>query len=152
MEGMNREMQKRVWERVQGRQAEQMPPLKRDNLKALLYPIQENGAAYQNLSSQLGGRDGEKLRRLHQEQRRCASCIKGLCRLRGEQVKTPPVQVPREPARRCLEKCYHREKRLWQEYEDRSLDPDHGIVFGRLAQQAREHCVTILEILGEMEK
>lgn len=152
MDGLNRDMQKRVWDRVQGKQAEQMPPLRRENWKSQLYPVQENGMVYQSLAAQLGGREGEKLRRLHQESRKCVACIKGLCRLRGEQVKAPVVQPGKEPPRRALEKCYHREKKLWQDWEEQSADPEHGVVFGRLAQQAREHCVTILEILGEMEK
>lgn len=152
MDGMDRDLQKRVWERVQSRETAEMPQLKRDNLKALMYPAQENSAVYQSLSRQMSGRDGEKLRRLHQEEQKCIACIKGMCRLRGEQVKVPQLTAPKEPARRALEKCYHREKKLWSEYEGRSADPEHGVVFGRLAQQAREHCVTIMEILGEMER
>ena len=147
MERMDAQLQRRVWERVLGT-AEQP---RQENWKGLLYPAQENALVYQNLSAQSGQHHGEKLRRLQQEQRRCIACIKGICRLRGEKVKTPVVQIPKEPARRALEKCYHREKRVWEACEHWSSDPDHGVVFGRLAQQAREHCVTILEILGEME-
>ena len=149
---LDREMQRRVWERVQQRAPEQMLPLKRENLKPLLYPAQENSAAYQSLSRRMPGKDGEKCRRLHQESQKCIACIKGMCRLRGEQVKLKPLPMPKEDPRRLLETCYRREKQLWSEYETRSADPDHGVVFGRLAQQAREHCVTIMEILGEMEK
>ena len=145
MEQIDQQLQRRVWERVQGIGE---PP--RDPWRALLYPAQENGAVYQTLSMQMGQRVGEKLRKLHREQRRCVACIKGLCRLRGEPVKTPVVQLPKEPARRALEKCYHREKRMWEDCENLAADSEHGVVFGRLAQQAREHCVTILEILGEM--
>ena len=151
MEGIDREKQRRVWERVQGSIRQPEVP-RQDNLKGLMYPVQENAAVYHSLSAQMGQREAEKLRRLHQEQRRCMACIKGICRLRGEQVKAPVVQPAREPVRRALEKCYHREKRLWEAWEERSSDPDHGVVFVRLGQQAREHCVTILEILGELEK
>lgn len=151
---LDREMQKRVWERVQRRppEPEQMLPLKRENLKPLLYPVQENSAAYQSLSRRMQGKDGEKCRRLHQESQKCIACMKGMCRLRGEQVKLQPLPAPKEPTRRLLESCYRREKQLWSEYETRSADPDHGVVFSRLAQQAREHCVTILELLGALEK
>ena len=98
------------------------------------------------------GKSAEKMRRLHQESQRCIACIKGICRLRGEPVKAPRLTAPKEPPRRTLEKCYRRERQLCAEYEARSADPEHGMVLDRLAQQAREHCVTILEILGEMEK
>jgi hypothetical protein len=149
---LDREMQRRVWDRVQGREPVQMPSLKPGSLKPLLYPAQENSAVYQSLSHRLQGKDGEKCRRLHQESQKWIACIKGMCRLQGEAIKVPQLTAPKEPTRRALEKCYHREKHLWTEYENRSADPEHGVVFGRLAQQAREHCVTILEILGELEK
>ena len=149
---LDREMQRRVWERVQSREPVRMLNLKPENPKPLIYPVQENSVAYQELSRQLSGKTGEKLRRLHQEQQSAMACIKGICRLRGERVKVPKLTAPREPPRRTLEKCYHREKQLWGEYESRSAEPEHGVAFGRLANQAREHCVTILEILGEMEK
>ena len=152
MEELDRDLQRRVWDRVQSRQDTQMPPLKQENVKAFLLPVQENSAVYQQLGRQMPGKDGEKIRRLHQESQRCIACIKGICRLQGEQVKLKPLLPPKEPARRLLERCYHREKRLWSAWEQRSVDPEHGVVFGRLSQQAREHCVTIMEILGEMEK
>ena len=150
MEELDRELQKRVWSRVQNRGENQMPPLKQENLKVFFLPIQENIAAYQQLARQNTGKSGEKLRRLHQESQQYIACIKGICRLQGEQVKLKPLMPPKEQARRMLEKCYHREKRLWSAWEQRSLDPEHGVVFGRLAQQAREHCVTIMEILGQL--
>lgn len=149
---LDREMQQRVWERVQRREPVQMPGLKRESVKPLLYPAQENSVSYQHLSRQMQGKSAEKLRRLHQESQKCIACIKGMCRLRGEQVNVPRLTAPKEPPRRTLEKCYHREKQLWMEYESRTADPEHGIVFGKLSQQAREHCVAILEVLGEMEK
>ena len=147
---LDRETQRRVWERVQRREPVQMPDLKRENPKQLLYPMQENSGAYQNLSRQLPGKSGEKLRRLHQEQQSAIACVKGICRLRGEQVKVPNLTAPKEPPRRALEKCYHREMQLCKECESRTADPEHGVVYSRLARQAREHCVTILELLGEM--
>ena len=94
---LDREMQRRVWERVQRREPEQMLPLKRENVKPLLYPAQENSAAYQSLSRRMPGKDAEKCRRLHQETQKCIACMKGMCRLRGEQVKLQPLPAPKEP-------------------------------------------------------
>ena len=152
MEKLDKELQQRVWQRVQNREKLEMPALEQENLRPLILSVQENVVAYQNLSRQFQGKDGEKLRRLQQESQKCIACMKGICRVRGEQVKVPQLNWEKEPAKRVLMKCYHRERKLWNEWEQRSMDPDHGLVFGRLAQQAREHCVSIMEVLGDLEK
>ena len=152
MEKLDKELQARVWQRVQSREKLEMPPLGQENLRPLILAAQENAVAYQNLSRQFQGKDGEKLRRLQQESQKCIACMKGICRVRGEQVKVPQLNWEKEPAKRALMKCYHRERKLWNEWEQRSAEPEHGLVFGRLAQQAREHCVSIMEVLGDLEK
>ena len=70
---------------------------------------------------------------------------KGICRIRGEQVKVPQLQPAREPAKRMLEKCCHRERRLWEEAERRSVDPEYGPAYSRLARQAGERYAAVLE-------
>ena len=152
MEKLDKELQNRVWQRVQSREKLEMPSLEQTNLRPLILTAQENVAAYQNLSRQIPGKDGEKARRLWQESQKCIACMKGICRARGEQVKVPQLRAEKEPVKRALMKCYHRERKLWGEWEQRSGEAEHGLVFGRLAQQAREHCVTIMEILGNLEK
>lgn len=151
MEELDRDLQRRVWQRVQSREKIEMPQLRQDNLKPMILTAQENSVAYQNLSRQMTGKDSEKLKRLYQESQKCIACMKGICRLRGEQVKVPKLNSQKEPNRRALEKCYHRERRLWSDWEQREMDAEHGVVYGRLAQQAREHCVTIMEVLGNLE-
>ena len=152
MEQLDREMQRRVWERVQSREPVQMPRLPREGIRHLMYPALENSAAYRSLSRRLPGKNGETLGRLHRESRKGIACMKGICRLRGEPVKPLGLTVPTEPPRRMLEKCYHREKQLHGAFEARTADPEHGAAFRRLAQQARERCMILLEILGELEK
>ena len=149
MEKLDTDLQNRVWQRVQGKNPAPTP--EKLNLKPWMLAAQQNGAAYQSLLRSFGGREGEQLKRLQTESGRCVACMKGLCRLRGEKVKTMPLPQSRDNPRQLLEKCYHRERNLWQQLEQHSGDPEHGIVFARLAQQAKEHCVTIMEILGRME-
>lgn len=151
MDELDQDLQKRVWQRVQRREEVEMPPLGRDNLRPWMTLAQENTAAYQNLHRQFSGKEAEQLRRLQQESQKCIACMKGICRLRRENVKQGNLPAVKEPPRKALEKCYHRERRLWEGYEQQATDPEHGIVFGRLALQAQEHCVTIMEILGRME-
>jgi len=37
-------------------------------------------------------------------------------------------------------------------YEQRSADREYGPVFARLAQQEREHCRMVLELIGNLQK
>lgn len=149
MEELDRDLQKRVWQRVQGK--ETMPPLGKQNLKPWMLTAQENAVAYQGLSRIFTGREAEQMKRLQQESQKCIACMKGICRLRGEKIKLGQLPQGSENQRRILEKCYHRERQLWEHFERQATEPEHGIVFARLAQQAQEHCVTIMEILGRME-
>lgn len=149
MEKLDRELQKRVWDRVQSREV--LPPPVGDNLKALILLAQENAVAYQRIGRQMHPRSRERVLRMHRESRQCIACMKGISRLRGEAVQEPRLPVVAEPVCRSLEKCYRRERQLWTEWERRSTDPEHGAVFSGLAQQAQGRCMTIMELLGKME-
>ena len=151
MEKLDKDLQKRVWQRVQGDGAKQMPPLRQENLKPWIMAAQENALCYSHLARELGGKHGQQLKKLAQQAKSCAACARGICRIRGEQVKVPQLQPAREPAKRMLEKCCHRERRLWEEAERRSVDPEYGPAYSRLARQAGERYAAVLELLGEME-
>lgn len=148
MEQLDRDLQKRVWQRVQGGQS--MPSLGRLNLKPWILAAQENAQAYRSLSQEAAGREAEQLRRLYGESQRCIACLKGICRLRGEKLKLNPLPPEREGRRSLLESCYRRERGLWQQLEQQAAEPEHGAVFDRLSRQAQEHCVTLMELLGTM--
>ena len=152
MEQLDREMQRRVWERVQSREPTQMPHLPREGVRHLLYPAMENMTAYRNLSRRLPGKTGEIMARQYREMRKDIACMKGICRLRGEPVKPLRVVLPQDPPRRMLEKCYHREKQFQEAFASRSEDTDYGGAFRKLADQSRNRSVQLLELLGEMGK
>ena len=42
--------------------------------------------------------------------------------------------------------------RSLKEYEALMDDPEYGHVFARLAEQEREHCRTLLEMIGGLRK
>lgn len=149
MEELNREMQERVWQRVQSREPVELA--QPDNLKALLLATQENSEAYRYLARQMQGKERERLLALHRDAQSCTACIKGICTLRREQAAVPRMQPRQEPASRMLEKCYHRERRLCAEWEQRVSDPEHGPVFGELARQSRGRCVSVIQLLGKLE-
>lgn len=150
MEKLDQEMQKRVWQRVQqGMPGKELPS--RGNLKAWLLLARENTASYRQLARQISGNPKERLRRLEQQSRQWTECARGLCRLRGEDVKSVPAKPPQEPPRRMLEKCWNRELRLWREARSLDCDPEYGPVYSRMADQAMERCMGLLELLGMLE-
>ena len=152
MENLDKELQTRVWQRVQSREKLEMPPLAQENLKPMLLAVQENRQVYQNLSHQIPGKDAERLRRLQQESQKCIFCMKGICCARGETVQVPQLNVGKEQPKRALMKCYHRERKLCSEMDRMSADPEYGLISGDLSRLARERCAAVLELLGELEK
>lgn len=151
MEKIDQALQSKVWQRVQNRDMPDLPALGKDNLKPLLLTAQENQQVYQTVSRQLPGKEGEKIRKLQMESRNCIACMKGICRIWGEPVKVPQLPVEKEPVKRALMKCYHRENKLRTEWEHRTTDPEYGAIYTHLAQRAREHCVAVMEVLGSLE-
>jgi len=152
MEQVDRKMEKRVWDRVRQREnLPNMPLLQPDSLKPWILAAQENASAYRNLTLQLIGKPWEGLRRLEQESKRSVWCLQGISALQGEPVKLTPLPVPRENPRRTLEKCYHRSRRLWEELQQRTTDPEHGPVYRKLALQTEDHCAALAEFLGKLE-
>lgn len=151
MEPMDKAMESRVWQRVQSRKQEELPPLQRDNLKGCILAAQETAVACRNLSLQLIGKQWEPLRRLETESMKMAHCLRGISALRGETVKLTPLTRPRDLPWRALEKCFHRQRKLWEEMDRRGSDPECGMVFRRLARQAEDHCAVLAELLGKLE-
>ena len=151
MENVDKAMENRVWQRVQNRKPEEVPPLQRDNLKACILAAQENAVACRNLSLQLIGKQWEPLRRLEMDSMKMAHCLRGLSALRGETVKLTPLTRPRDLPWRALEKCFHRVRKLWEEMRRREDDPECGMVYRLLARQAEEQCMAFAELMGKLE-
>ncbi len=150
MERVDREKEKRVWERVRDRGT--MPPLKGDAVAPLEGLVRENGAALMKLSRQIGGKQGEKLRKLSQDQNRLGMAVRGIGYLRGESWSPSPASGGKENPRRILAACMQRCMEFCRECRDRGADPDHGLLFLHLARQASEQAAGMLEVLGELER
>ena len=151
MEHVDKAMENRVWQRVQARQEPVGETQRRENLKPWILAAQENTAAYRSLSLQLIGKPWEGLRRLETESCRLTHSLRGICALRGEQVKLTPLPSPREAPRRCLEKCLRRTLRMRQALEGLCADGEYGPVFRSLLRQTEDHCASLTEMLGRME-
>lgn len=140
----------RVWQRVQSSQQNQ-PDIQ--GLSALIAEELEDAATYAQLAKRFGGKEGQTFRQLADTEYSHAACLKGIYALMtGEPINPVIPPLRQEPAERTLRRCYGREMRCLAQYECRSSDPEYGPVFTRLAAQEREHCMTVLELLGRMKK
>ena len=140
----------RVWQRVQSSQPNQ-PDIQ--GLSALIAEELEDAATYAQLAKRFGGKEGQTFRQLADTEYSHAACLKGIYALMtGEPINPVIPPLRQEPAERTLRRCYGREMRCLAQYECRSSDPEYGPVFARLAAKEREHCMTVLELLGRMKK
>ena len=147
METYNPEMAAQVWQRVRN-----SAPIEDGaaDLPALIAGEWTDAATYLHLSRRFQGKEAAALRRMFEEEQSHAACLKGIYTLiTGERTVTRTPPLPQEPVITTLRKCYGREMRSLAEYEQRSGHRDYGPVFQRMAEQEREHCRVLLELLGK---
>lgn len=148
MEKFDTELEQRVWKRVRGE--EQTPST---GLKALAAAEQSEAAVYLMLSRQLQGREKALLRKMFAEEQTHAAILRGMHDMTaGQRIAARTAPPAPETPEIALRKSYGRKLRALAEYESRLRDPQYGPVFGVLAQQEREHCAMILEIMGSLRR
>lgn len=148
METIDRAKAARVWQRVQGEAAANPT----HGLQGLIAEEWADAAIYLSLSRRVQGNAAAILRKIGQEEQSHMACLKGIYALQGTgkpDIPTPPP-VDKAPVSVILRRCYGREMRCLAQYESRSNDPEYGQVYARMAQQEREHCRQILELLGSL--
>lgn len=148
METYDKAKAARVWQRVQGEAAANPT----QGLKGLIAEEWADAAIYLSLSKRVQGNAAAILRKMGQEEQAHMACLKGVYTLQGTgrpDVPAPPP-VDRAPVGMLLRRCYGREMRCLAQYESRADHPEYGQIFARMAQQEREHCRQILEILGSL--
>lgn len=139
----------RVWQRVQGTPAGEAA---RD-LPELIAQEWTDAQLYLQLSRRLQGKESSILRRMFEEEQAHTACLKGIYTLvTGKRPAVKAVPVGQEDPERLLRRCYGREMHCLAQYEARTGDPEYGQVFSRLAEQEREHCRLVLQILGNLQK
>ena len=139
----------RVWQRVQGEKQETGTQSRGENLPALIMEQLQLSAAYSHLSRIYPGRDGAVFMRLAREARTQGVCLKGVLKLvtgQNPSVTAVPPQI--SPPDAMLRRCYGQELRLLRVYENRCTDVEYGPVFDRMASRNREHCGTVMELIG----
>ena len=140
----------RVWQRVQ----ENKPVEKTDrvgNLQELIMNEWTAAATYQQLARQMPPREAAVLQRLAREEHGHGASLRGMYSLMtGEKCEVHSQKPTKEPVDRVLRRCYGLEMRSLKEYEAKCDDPEYGHVFSRIAQQEREHCMALLELMGSL--
>lgn len=150
MEKIDPAKAQRVWQRVQST----APGTAREQgLSELIAQEWTNAATYLQLSRRIQGRSATLLRTVHQQEMANVACLKGIYTLitgsRPAVKAVPPA--PKDPET-ALRHCYGQEMQCLAAYESRSSDLEYGSVYARLAEQKREHCRLVLEILGDLKK
>lgn len=151
METIDRQTAARVWERVTNRTPG--PQWGIEDLHDLIAQEWASAATYLQLSRRVQGSHSATLRRMFQQEQAHAACLKGICNLITGKI--PTVHAPKisqEPVETILRRCYGQQMRCLARYEARSSDPEYGQVFARLADQERQHCHQLLELLGSLKK
>ena len=150
MESYDKAKAARVWQRVQGEAAAN--PMQ--GLPGLIAEEWADSATYLALSQKIQGKAGAVLKKMAQEEQAHMACLKGILKLQaaGPVEIPPPPPLDKASAGTLLRRCYGREMRCLAQYESRSTDPEYGQIFARMAQQEREHCRQILELLGSIHQ
>ena len=138
----------RVWQRVQGT----AQPSDRE-LLTMISAEWTNAATYLQLSRQFQGKGSATLRKLYEQEQAHTACLKGIYTLitgtRPAVKATPLAGVDPEA---LLRRCYGRAMQALADYEARMDDKEYGPVFARLADQEKDHCRILLELIGNLQK
>ena len=140
-----------VWQRVT---ASVQPVQNEQELLSMIADELAASAAYSRLARHFQGKENALLRHLAQQENAHAACLKGIYTLITGAKPTPlrPAETAPDSPLKALRHCYGREMRSLAQYEAHCADPEYGQIVSRLAAQEREHCHTILMIIGRMNK
>lgn len=149
METYDKQKAARVWQRVQN----SIPEDPTRGLAGMIAEEWADAATYLTLARRVQGRESAILRKMGQQEQSHMACLKGMYTLLGAGRPEIPAPQPldRAPIGLLLRRCYGREMRALAQYEARATDPEYGQIFARMAQQEREHCRQLLELLGSLK-
>ena len=128
----DRDLEKRVWERVAARDG-----APREDMEELLRQARELGEEYRALARLMGDR-GE-LAGIRREQQEIARILAGIRALQ---------QGGGSEKQKRLRRCYHRSRRAMTDYAARVATPEVGLAYQYLSELERQRCLEILRMLG----
>ena len=128
----DRDLEKRVWERVAAREG-----APREDMEELLRQAWELGEEYRALTRLMGDR-GE-LAGIRREQQEIARILAGIRALQ---------QGGGSERQKRLRRCYHRSRRAMTDYASRMAAAEVGLAYQYLSELERRHCIEVLKMLG----
>ena len=128
----DRDLEKRVWERVAAREG-----APREDMEELLRQARELGEEYRALARLMGDR-GE-LAGVRREQKENARILAGIRALQ---------QGGGSEKQKRLRRCYHRSRRAMTDYASRMAAAEVGLAYQYLSELERRHCIEVLKMLG----
>ena len=128
----DRDLEKRVWERVAAREG-----APREDMEELLRQARELGEEYRALARLMGDR-GE-LAGIRREQQEIARILAGIRALQ---------QGGGSEKQKRLRRCYHRSRRAMTDYASRMAAAEVGLAYQYLSKLERRHCIEVLKMLG----
>ena len=149
----DKEMAKRVWERVQSAQPEVpvQPTNHTDMLQGLIVEEWQAAESYSLLARQLADKKAA-LHTLYEQKKGQIACLKGIYTMISGSAPVIHAKVPSaESPERMLRRCYGRQMRCLARYEAKAGDPEYGPIYAKLALQNRNHCHALLEIIGSLK-
>lgn len=150
MDIVDKQKAAQVWQRVT---ASNTPMRNSQELMELITEEWADASTYLQLSRQFQGKESGVLRRMSEQEQAHTACLKGIYTLiNGSAPKVRTMGPLQEPPMQVLRRCYGREMHCLAQYEARMTDPEYGPVFARLAEQEREHCRLILELIGNLKR
>lgn len=140
----------RVWQRVRSENPVAAPE---QGLLELIAQEWTDAATYLQLSRRFQGKESALLRRMAEQEQAHTACLKGIYTLiTGKRPAARAVPPQQGDPEQILRRCYGQEMQCLARYEQRIADPAYGQVFARLADQERDHCRLVLELLGNLRK
>lgn len=137
----------RVWQRVQG-EAEEAP--RHQGLLQLISEEYTAAAQYLALSRRFRGRQVQQLQKMAEEARSNAACIKGIyVLLTGERPVVKASARTLDTVDAALRRCYGDLLRRMEAYKARSVDPEYGCIYAKLAVDTLNRSYHILALLGD---
>lgn len=140
----------RVWARVQGERPAEAPEM---NLQAMIMNEWVASSTYLALARQVPPREMCILQRMAREEQGHGATLKGIYTMITDQepvIKASPMTAG--SVELLLRKCYAAEMQTAREYQHWAAEAEYGPVFARLAEQEREHCRMVLELMGRLGK
>lgn len=136
--------EERIWQRVHG-----TPDAGEEELVQLIREEWQDASDCARLAKSQPAPWSSALGQMAREAKTHAGCLTGIYRLTtGHRPQLPPPPQPKQRPEVALRYCFTRKLRRATQYERRTADPEYGFLFRQLCRREREHCCTLLEIMG----